>query len=535
MDVTQLINSWTKASFTPSTTSLTVNGGTAPVSITHGQAVTFNVNVAGAGGTPTGEVAIVGNANQEANTSNSNWISTYTLLGGATDQSYSNLPGGTYTISANYGGDIAFAQSQSSPAIQVTVAKENSVLNLAAQTFTGNVTPAASYPYGTYITLDATPVGQSQVSSANPGYATGSVVFTDTAGLPSGVSGTAAINSFGYAELPLYYLSTTAHTIGASYAGDNSFLASTAAPISFTIVPAATVSAVTSSLSSVSSGTFTVTSVITPSPASGAAAPTGTVTLALGSGSIGSGPVVAAQDPNTGASLGTATITVTASSLAAGANTITAGYSGDANYSSSSGTVIVTLTVTPPIGSIALTPAPTGVTISSPGQSGTSTVSVTPTNYTGTLNLTCVLATSPSGANATYNPTCTVPATLAISSSTVATTTASVATTAPTSGALTYPETNRERNHWYTTAGGAALACLLFFGIPARRRGWKSLLSLMVFLVAMAGVGCGGGGGGNNNSGTPGTTVGSYTFTVTATDSKTSTITNKGTITVTVN
>jgi hypothetical protein len=126
-----------------------------------------------------------------------------------------------------------------------------------------------------------------------------------------------------------------------------------------------------------------------------------------------------------------------------------------------------------------------------------------------------------------------VPGTLPITATTVTTTNASFATTAPTSGALAYPETNRQPNRWYTAAGGAAMACVLFFGIPARRRGWKSMLSLIVFLVAMAGVGCGGGGGGNK--GTPGTTVGSYTFTVTATDSKTATITAKGTVAVTVN
>ena len=97
------------------------------------------------------------------------------------------------------------------------------------------MTSAASYPYGTYITLDATPVGQSQISSETPGYATGSVIFTDTAGLPSGVSGTVPINSFGYAELPLYYWTTTSHSVNASYAGDNSFNSSTASAIPFTI------------------------------------------------------------------------------------------------------------------------------------------------------------------------------------------------------------------------------------------------------------------------------------------------------------
>jgi hypothetical protein len=120
-----------------------------------------------------------------------------------------------------------------------------------------------------------------------------------------------------------------------------------------------------------------------------------------------------------------------------------------------------------------------------------------------------------------------------INSSTAGTATATFATTAPTTGALAYPATNQGPNRWYTAAGGAALACVLFFGIPARRRGWKSMLSLLVFLVAMAGVGCGG--GGNKNNGTPGTTTGTYTFTVTGTDSVTSSTMENTVVTVTVN
>jgi hypothetical protein len=191
------------------------------------------------------------------------------------------------------------------------------------------------------------------------------------------------------------------------------------------------------------------------------------------------------------------------------------------------------VTSTPVAASFALTS--TAATVSSPGQSGTSTITVTPSGgYTGTVNLACVLTTAPSGADSTYNPTCSLSASsVKINSSTAGTATATFATTAPTTGALAYPATNQGPNRWYTAAGGAALACVLFFGIPARRRGWKSMLSLLVFLVAMAGVGCGG--GGNKNNGTPGTTTGTYTFTVTGTDSVTSSTMENTVVTVTVN
>jgi hypothetical protein len=140
---------------------------------------------------------------------------------------------------------------------------------------------------------------------------------------------------------------------------------------------------------------------------------------------------------------------------------------------------------------------------------------------------------SPTGANGTDNPTCTVsPNTETISGPAPVTTTATISTTAPAGAALAYPKTNR----WSMAAGGAALACILFFGIPARRRGWKSMLGLLIFLSAMAGVGCGGASTniGPNNPSVPGTTPGVYTFSVTATDTKTATTTASTVITVTV-
>ena len=642
IDVTQLINSWTQAVFTPSTTSFTINGGTAPVNITHGQAVTLSATVAasGATGTPTGDVGIVSNATQQA------WVTTLPLTAGATGaQSFASLPGGTYSVWANYGGDITFAQSQSTPAIQVTVAKENSVLELFGANGSGNPLPiSGSYPYGTFFSLDAQPVGASQVNSPTPAAATGTVTFADTAGPLPGSStgsgaGVVAINSLGFAELPVYYWSTAAHSVSASYSGDNSLNASTAAtPIAFTIAKAATSSTVTSSATSVGGGTFMVSSLITPTPLSGATPPTGIVTLTANGNTIGTGAVTATQEPNTGASLGTVSITVNGGSLVVGANIITATYSGDANYAGSSGTVTVTatagfgvsataiaavdagasgtstVTITPSggfTGAVGLTCTVTGpatgatslptcsfspasvtiagttpgtstltvattsmtsaatytvminaadtatgkitgsttvtitvnafalsatpATATSPGQSGTSTITITPTGYSGTVRLGCVLATQPSGAAGQYNPICSIPQTASVTAgSPPVTVTATLTTSAPTTGtgALAYPQTNR----WYAGAAGAALACILFFGIPARRRGWKAMLCLLVLLVAMAGFGgCGGAGpSGSSHPNSPGTTPGTYTFLVTGTDSVTATDTASTTVTLTV-
>ena len=642
VDVTQLVDDWNKATFTSSTTAFTINGGTAPVSITHGQAVTLDVNVKGAGGVPTGNVAVISNANQQASTYNSNWLATIPLTDGTTGAvSFTSLPGGTYTVSANYGGDITFAQSQSTPGIQVTVAKENSVLELFGENGSGSpMTISGSYAYGTAFSLDAQPIGASQASSPNPAAATGTVTFADTLGpLPGSSSGAAAgavaINSFGYAELPVYYWVPAAHSVSASYSGDNSLNASTAGPVAFSITKAPTSNTVASSSASVGGGPFTVTSTITPTPLSTATAPSGTVTLTANGNTIGTGTVAATQEPNSGVSLGVATISVNASSLAAGANAITAAYSGDTNYSASSGTVSVTanpglaisgtsiaalqagssgtstVTITPSggftgavtltcsvagptgavsaptcsynpasvtiagtasgtstltvattstttggsytvtinaadtatgkitgIGTLAVTVGgfvltSTAATVSSPGQSGTSTITITSTNYTGTIGLGCVIVSQPSGANGVDSPTCTVaPNKETISSSTPVTVTATLTTTAATTGGLAYPQTNR----WSMAAGGAALACILFFGIPARRRGWRAMLGLLVVLGAMAGVGCSGPvvTTGHGQTNTLGTTPGVYTYAVVGTDTVTATTTASTVFTVTV-
>ena len=53
--------------------------------------------------------------------------------------------------------------------------------------------------------------------------------------------------------------------------------------------------------------------------------------------------------------------------------------------------------------------------------------------------------------------------------------------------------------HPWLPAGSAALACLLFFIRPARRRGWSAAVGIFLLLAALAGAvcACGGGGGGS--------------------------------------
>jgi hypothetical protein len=86
--------------------------------------------------------------------------------------------------------------------------------------------------------------------------------------------------------------------------------------------------------------------------------------------------------------------------------------------------------------------------------------------------------------------------------------------------------------------GGAVLAWLVFWGIPARRRRWRALLpGLALLFVASATIACGGGGGSGGGGGQtiPGTTPGSYTITVKAADASTGGITGSASVNLTVN
>lgn len=146
-----------------------------------------------------------------------------------------------------------------------------------------------------------------------------------------------------------------------------------------------------------------------------------------------------------------------------------------------------------------------------------STITVTPSGgFAGVVVLTAVVTSSPTGA--VYPPTLSFGATnpLNIAGNSAGTATLTISTTAPTSSALVRP--NRPGLPWYA-AGGAALACLLLFGIPARRRSWRTMLGMLALLVTLAaGMGaCGGSSSGNGGGGgIAGTTAGTYTVTVTA-------------------
>jgi hypothetical protein len=118
VNVSNLVNSWSKQNLAASSTSLTLSQTT----FQHGTAVTISgvVTPASGTGTPTGGVVI------EASSASGSVVS-IPLAAGAFSGSTINLPGGAYTVTAVYSGDGVYAASTSAP-VSVTVKPENSTV-----------------------------------------------------------------------------------------------------------------------------------------------------------------------------------------------------------------------------------------------------------------------------------------------------------------------------------------------------------------------------------------------------------------------
>ncbi len=507
VDVAQLVQNWTAISFRPTSTALSLNGATSPITIQHGTAVNIGVAVTSSGGTPTGSVAL------EAGTSAPNSVispvsgstpspSILTLSNGTVTGSYPYLPGGTYAVTANYAGDGIFGGSVSN-GVNVTVTPEPSQLGLFARVFdssTGQGSSASSaggIPYGTYVSVAAQPVSSTLPATATyAAHATGTVSFLSSSralnapGVP--------IDSDGIAEIPnqqnLAYPPGN-YSVSATYSGDPSFTGSSATAVAFTIVK----NSVTINSGVNSSGA----TVVEVDPVAGNlffnpgfSLPTGTVALLNSAGATVGTANLAVVNTNQGA--------VTQATIPGAGAFASISYSGDGNYNGG------TASATP---SFAVTAAGATLAISR-GASGTSTISVTPqSGFTGTVNLTCSVT-----GTGTPLPTCSLAkATVTLGSSAVT----DVLTVGTGSGraALHLPANpaTAPRGTWYA-AGGVTLAGLLLFGIPGRRRNWQRMLGLVLFVSALGLAGCGGGSSGGGGGGGSGTTpAGNYTVTVTAT------------------
>lgn len=327
VNVANLATQWPLAvgKFTPTTTSLKVNGGTSAVNITHGTGVTVAVSVSPSSG-PTGDVALIG-PNPPVTVNGGIGQATLSASGSVT---FNNviLPGGNYNLLARYAGDDTFAAS-TSPGVPVVVAMENSRLQYGIFTFDslGNIlsTNATSVTYGSPYILRIDILNSSGTSSTCQPWsatgvttgcafdATGTVTITDN-GSPLD-TGTFPINSAGSAEDQPIQLSGGTHTLSATYSGDISYNpVSTAVLDSVTVAKAVTQTTVSSSSSIITSGT-SVTLTATIATQSNGAGPTGSVKFTNGGTSLGSATCQPTSATATAAAFCTATLTTAISGL----------------------------------------------------------------------------------------------------------------------------------------------------------------------------------------------------------------------------
>jgi hypothetical protein len=385
------------------------------------------------------------------------------------------------------------------------------VATKAGTTTTVAVSPASPL-VGATVTLNAT-IGPNNGSATAP---TGTVSFTvDGTALPA-VTVTSAV-----ASTTTSFSTGGAHTVVAAYSGDSNYFASTTtSTITVIASGATTTTTLTASPTSIALyGSITLTANVSAT-AGGTVA--GTVAFTIGTTSLGSAPIVAGASGT-----GTATLAITSATPTLGftspSTTITAAYGGDTDYSGSAGNLPIA--VSNP--GLTMTVANMTISSASPGNTGTSAISVTSTGgYAGTVNLTATASTL----NASYTIT---PTSLAIASGATGTASISIQTIAASiekgaAGNLKHSSTPTSNNRVIAGAA-AAFGCIFLLGVPSfRKKRWPVLTILLLLGALGAGIGCGGGG---PSAASP---SGTYTVTVTATDSATPAITTSTNFTLTI-
>ncbi|HEX3896658.1 MAG TPA: Ig-like domain repeat protein [Rudaea sp.] len=340
---------WSSVTFNSTTTTLDLSQTSG---INHGQAVTASGTVApgAGGGVPTGQVAFLvssGGLGDPMDPNNGGFLNNVPLATLDVDGNYTvditNLPAGTYTVTARYGGDGIFASSTSLPT-QVTVGTEDTTVTIATNAFNGATcaeTSATTFTYGSYVWTDVSVAGNS-----GQGVPTGTVSLTDGGSplktttlnangvghfLSGAIPASSCISGYTFQDSPPLIAGT--HLLGASYSGDSTFNAGNVAPVTVTITPATLIGTLASGSTNISSGdsvflTFTLSGLSGAGP--GTLSPTGTVTFTDSTTSTVVGTAALSATSTFG---GIATLSTTGITIA-GANSIVASWPGDNNYSS---------------------------------------------------------------------------------------------------------------------------------------------------------------------------------------------------------
>ncbi len=425
------------------TTTLTLNGGTATVNAAHGTPITVAINVNNASGTgngPAGDVAVMSSTGIAIDGTSPG----HTLVPGSAGQSSvswssSLFPGGTYNAFANYGGDDANAASQSGN-ISINISSENSrVFAILEECNSNQITAiligSANLSYGScyFMRYDVgdsaatflgmvSPVVSSKCSNGTASCPSRSVTVTDNAAPLDG--GTFLLNPTATSEDRAVQLTGGTHTLIASYPGDGSYKSSSGT-ITVVVTPVNTSISQPTSTPSSSAVNQSVQLVANVTTSTNGAPPSGTVTF-YDNGTAMTGALTMTGRGGSGG-IGASTLAVlTTSFTATGSHTVKAQYNGDSNYNASSlssglnvtvtagsqlssTTSLPTSTASPALAGVAVTLTTTVAPASSPGGIAAPTGTVTfldgSTALTGTVSYSTSDTTLTAAMSYTFNST----------------------------------------------------------------------------------------------------------------------------------
>ena len=340
VNAANLVNNWIRPTNSSSTT-LSLNNGN-PVSITHGQSVSFDISVAPSAAT--GVVALEGTPTGSGPVS----MASFPLQNGSASGMTASLTGGTsYSVKAHYPGNGIYAPSDSSP-VTVTVAPEPSktiitipVFDAKTGTETGNSSTTLSY--GTPAALRVE-VGNANTKATFPEQpvcvpltcATGTVTVTDAvnggAPAPFGGSGLFQLDTGGFA-IDYVLIPGGAHQFSATYPGDPSFGPSSS-NYSLLVTQASTTIAPPNIGGSITAGTQLFFSSEMATSAVSGVVPTGTITFFDGAIAL-TGPVTLTGQAGSAGAFSNLTGSSSTAFATSGVHQLTASYSGDSNYAAS--------------------------------------------------------------------------------------------------------------------------------------------------------------------------------------------------------
>jgi len=477
VNAANLASGWSNVTFRPTLTSLQLSSA----NLTHGQPVTATATVAPSAGTgtPTGDVALLAGGLQGVNLGN--------LTNGTVSSLIESLPGGSYSVTASYGGDSTFGASTST-GVPITINPEASSTAFSAYLSgqSGNPSSSVNTTYGNFLDLQVSVAGASQ-----HGTPTGTLTFSDTFDGNTSTLLSVPLNSQGNAVIQETALALGNHTLNVSYSGDPSFLASSAGPVSVNVAKGPTTTILLIPTGALPNSSVVLNAIVLPN---GALDPTGTVQFFSGKAALG----IPVQVNNL-------LSTLTTNQLPGGSDSITAAYSGDTNFDASTSTAS-TLTVGEPNFQLTANPGDVIITGTAPG---TSNVLLTPgpgLGFIGAVSLGCTGL--PLGSTCAFQPA--QPSLDGITPLNVALS----ITRPPAVSSELRRLSGSGAQRIAGSLGGTAAACLLLLVWPRKKSFWQlvALVILCSFLTAM----CGCQGSQSASTAPSGTSTTSFVVTVTA-------------------